>query len=236
MVQNSLDAALEEVTYNKKLSARKRRWASHTLKLVQVMVTAPAHTAPGPTAGDISQTRTADGSSIPESAACHGMRQPCHRSLDIEEDTAPAGPLATTTSAATNAASSSAGPFGKAYQKGTAQQPSAAPVLALARIHQLSAAARSTGAAHLRISLSLDSMSSLSLDNMSSSGITDPSDGSSDDDDGWVHPCEQLSPLFEMARPSCSEAVADLGRKTELNAESVKHFFLQVRPACTIHN
>ena len=228
MVQNSLDALMEEAAYNKKLLDRKSTWASHTLKLMQVMLAAPAHTASASTTGDTSDTCTdghalTDASLVTESAAHDCTLSSCQGSLD-EESAAPRGPQATT-AAEINAASSSAEPSGKLPHKGTAQQPSPAPVISMARIHQLSAAIKSS-ATHSGVP---------TQQGTSSSGTTKPSDGSSDEDDGWVHPRVHTSPLYQMTRPSCCKAAADLGRRADLDAESTKQFFLQVRPTCNLH-
>ena len=202
-VQRSLDAVTEEMAYDMKLLERKRAWAGHTFKLMQVMLTAPEATAP---------------------ASCTGRLFLQGLLKSAASQASPAEPLLR------GLLESAASHVGSLPHKGSVQQSSLSPVLSTARLQQLLAALRSTGAAHFKVP---------TQQSKSSSGGHEPSDGSSDKgqhDDGCLHhPYIRMSPLYTMymmTTPDLSEAAARLEHETELDAKSVKQFFLRVRPVC----
>lgn len=224
-VEKDLAATRETMASYRRLLTQKTAWANHTLKLLQVMLAAQAHTTSASTthAGSQACTTAAPPPTDPAVADCTSQSSqagPADPNTALFSSSGTHGGLATSP-VETEAASSTQKDEGSHPQNNTDLVLSR--ILSMAKLQRLAGKVKLLGAEYFRVAAGYCT---------SGSGADSWSGGSTMEggkDCNWVPQCASLHLTLQMPDPRVVEAAGSLLRGPEPSAERVKQFFLQVR-------
>lgn len=257
-VEKGLEVIQESMACYRRLMNQRIAWGSYTFKLLQAMLAASEPSAPLSPTNAIIQASSTVASSASDSPAADCMSQSSQAGLAEQNIPAPPSsstthgsppiPVVKTEGASdtqegsrsrcqetpaaapamgpvkTDTDSSMQEPSKSCLDKDTAPPPAVAPVVSMARLQQLAGALKlSAGPEHFKLA---DAEMKARLDGDDGQG---GATGAGQEDCTGVAPSVSLHLTQQMPDPRVVDAAGRLLHGAELNAESVKQFFLQVR-------
>lgn len=226
-VEKGLSTTRETMACNKRLLTQKTAWASHTLKLLQVMLAAQDPTTSASTTHAGSQACTTAAPSPTDSAVADCTSQSSQPG-PAEPNTAL--PLSSSTTQGGLAASPVESEAASSPQEDEDSNPQnnadldriLSRILSMAKLQRLAEKVKLLGAEYFRVA-GADCTPRSDADRWSGGTSTE-----GEDDFNWVPQCASLHLTLQMPDPRVVAAAGSLLRGPELTAERVGQFFLQV--------
>ncbi|KAL3130352.1 hypothetical protein ABBQ38_008180 [Trebouxia sp. C0009 RCD-2024] len=225
-VEKGLSTTRETMACNKRLLTQKTAWASHTLKLLQVMLAAQDPTTSASTTHAGSQACTTAAPSPTDSAVADCTSQSSQPG-PAEPNTAL--PLSSSTTQGGLAASPVESEAASSPQEDEDSNPQnnadldriLSRILSMAKLQRLAEKVKLLGAEYFRVA-GADCTPRSDADRWSGGTSTE-----GEDDFNWVPQCASLHLTLQMPDPRVVAAAGSLLRGPELTAERVGQFFLQ---------